>query len=352
MSEHTASTSVKSETRSPTLDVTGMSSMMATGLNSSGSHLDSASLFCSNASGIEALQSSNPFDQKQDYYNYYNGMQQYTPPFYSSYSHYPPRAPKLPSPNSYLPANYASAATNNNASQLYSSYAYSNLGQFSNTQQDYTSYLNDQYSNYYNQPSYSSYGSSPGSNASQNFQVTSGLSESPSDGHSVTPALLTHSHSPHSAMSIPPSSPNVSTKPTATTKAGRGRGRRIANPSPTRSITSENGQPMENGKTPERVFIWDLDETIIIFHSLLTGTYASRYGKESTHMLVLGTGMEELIFNLADNNFFFNDIESCDQVNIDDVSSDDNGQELTNYNFNSDGFHTNSAPGRFRSNSN
>lgn len=27
------------------------------------------------------------------------------------------------------------------------------------------------------------------------------------------------------------------------------------------------------------MFVWDLDETIIIFHSLLTGTFASRYGK-------------------------------------------------------------------------
>lgn len=29
----------------------------------------------------------------------------------------------------------------------------------------------------------------------------------------------------------------------------------------------------------ERVFLWDLDETIIIFHSLLTGSYAQKYGK-------------------------------------------------------------------------
>lgn len=29
----------------------------------------------------------------------------------------------------------------------------------------------------------------------------------------------------------------------------------------------------------QRVFIWDLDETIIIFHSLLTGTFSSRFGK-------------------------------------------------------------------------
>ena len=29
----------------------------------------------------------------------------------------------------------------------------------------------------------------------------------------------------------------------------------------------------------ERVFIWDLDETIIIFHSLLTSSYAQNFGK-------------------------------------------------------------------------
>lgn len=34
----------------------------------------------------------------------------------------------------------------------------------------------------------------------------------------------------------------------------------------------------------QRVFVWDLDETIIIFHSLLTGTFASRYGKVRIHL--------------------------------------------------------------------
>lgn len=55
--------------------------------------------------------------------------------------------------------------------------------------------------------------------------------------------------------------------------------------------------------------------------------------------------MEEMIFNLADSNFFFNDVEDCDQAHIDDVSSDDNGQDLTNYNFASDGFNTVHAQG-------
>uniref|UniRef100_A0A8B9HGG7 Eyes absent homolog n=1 Tax=Astyanax mexicanus TaxID=7994 RepID=A0A8B9HGG7_ASTMX len=53
----------------------------------------------------------------------------------------------------------------------------------------------------------------------------------------------------------------------------------------------------------------------------------------------LGLRMEEMIFNLADTHLFFNDLEECDQVHIDDVSSDDNGQDLSTYNFSTDGFH-------------
>lgn len=108
---------------------------------------------------------------------------------------------------------------------------------------------------------------------------------------------------------------------------GRTRGRRQNNPSP--------GPESDI----ERVFVWDLDETIIIFHSLLTGSYASRYGKDAPASVALGLRMEEMIFNLADTHLFFNDLEECDQVHIDDVSSDDNGQDLSNYNFATDGFH-------------
>uniref|UniRef100_A0A8B9YMM8 Eyes absent homolog n=1 Tax=Bos mutus grunniens TaxID=30521 RepID=A0A8B9YMM8_BOSMU len=72
--------------------------------------------------------------------------------------------------------------------------------------------------------------------------------------------------------------------------------------------------PSQSSESLGRVFVWDLDETIIIFHSLLTGTFASRYGKD------------------------------CDQIHVDDVSSDDNGQDLSTYNFSADGFHS-SAPG-------
>ncbi|XP_039595180.1 eyes absent homolog 3 isoform X3 [Polypterus senegalus] len=88
----------------------------------------------------------------------------------------------------------------------------------------------------------------------------------------------------------------------------------------------------------ERVFLWDLDETIIVFHSLLTGNYAEKFGKDQAATLTLGLQMEELIFELADNHLFFNDLEECDQVHIEDVASDDNGQDLSNYNFSADSF--------------
>lgn len=350
-------TLVKSETRSPTLDQTGTGNLSSS--VSSTSHLDATSLFCSNAPiGLDGshLQTSNSFEHKQEYYNYYNSMQQYTPSFYSSYgSPYSTRtAPKIPSPNPYLSSSYGTP-TNNNSTQLYSSYGYNNFGQFAATQQDYSGYYNDQYTaaaGYYNAAnSYSPYISSPGSSGSQGFHVASGLPESPTDaisgsggvsaaGLPTTPTLLAHSHSPISPLSISPNTSSTSAKTTPTTKSGRTRGRRHANPSPTRSIASDTGLTSDAVKPPERVFIWDLDETIIIFHSLLTGKYAATYSKDHNHLYQLAMQMESMIYELGDTHFFGNDIDECDQSHIDDVSSDDNGQDLSTYNFATDGFHT------------
>ncbi|XP_049288098.1 developmental protein eyes absent isoform X1 [Anopheles funestus] len=368
MSHWLSDGTVKSELRSPGLDANLAASATNLPLGSTTSaHLDGTGLFCANpgssaAATLDALQSqtaaaSNVYDHKSDYYNYYNSMQQYTPAFYSSAygaTAYGARtaSTKIPSPNTYLTSPYAAAAaaSNNNSAQLYSSYGYnSSFGQFGAGQQDGYSYYNDQYSPYYaNTASYSPYVSSPGSSGSQaGFHVAAGLSaDSPSEAHATTPNMLAHSHSPQSPISISPTAgigavPGVGgsgggNKTTPTGKSGRARGRRHAHPSPTRSSTSEPGI---SEKVPERIFVWDLDETIIIFHSLLTGSYAGRYNKNRDHQVQLGYRMEELIFNMADAYFFFNDLEECDQIHIDDVASDDNGQDLNNYNFAADGFH-------------
>ncbi|XP_048356235.1 eyes absent homolog 3 isoform X3 [Sphaerodactylus townsendi] len=107
---------------------------------------------------------------------------------------------------------------------------------------------------------------------------------------------------------------------------GKNRGKRKA----------DSSSPQDNEL--ERVFLWDLDETIIIFHSLLTGSYAQKYGKDPTLVIGSGLTMEEMIFEVADTHLFFNDLEECDQVHVEDVASDDNGQDLSNYNFATDGF--------------
>ncbi len=47
--------------------------------------------------------------------------------------------------------------------------------------------------------------------------------------------------------------------------------------------------------------------------------YLFRHGKDPHTLHNLAQKMEELIFNVADTNFFFNDLEDCDQVNLSDI---------------------------------
>ncbi|XP_067937441.1 eyes absent homolog 2-like isoform X2 [Watersipora subatra] len=134
-----------------------------------------------------------------------------------------------------------------------------------------------------------------------------------------------------------PTIPSTPSPPLGKQDSSRGRGR-----TRTRKQTSSPGPEAD----VNRVFIWDLEETIVIFHALMTGSYAQRFGKDVAQSAAVGLRIEELIFSLADSHLFFSDLEECDQVHIDDVSSDDNGQDLSGYNFHADGFHqTAQGPG-------
>uniref|UniRef100_A0A4W6E291 Eyes absent homolog n=1 Tax=Lates calcarifer TaxID=8187 RepID=A0A4W6E291_LATCA len=173
---------------------------------------------------------------------------------------------------------------------------------FNSTQQDYPSYPafgQGQYAQYYNSSPYTSpYMTSNNTSPSTPSTTTTYTLQEPPAG--VTSQALTDNSAEYSTIHSP-STPIKDSDSDRLRRASdgksRGRGRRNNNPSP----------PPDSDL--ERVFIWDLDETIIVFHSLLTGSYANRYGRE------------------------------CDQVHIDDVSSDDNGQDLSTYNFSADGFH-------------
>ncbi|XP_078456551.1 protein phosphatase EYA1-like isoform X2 [Lampetra planeri] len=198
---------------------------------------------------------------------------------------------------------------------------------FSSSQQEYSSYAGfpqGQYAvgQYYPSAAYGTYMANSSSSPSTPpaTAATYTLQE---------PAPITTSQAAEYGTLQSPTTPGKESEERTRRASGgksRGRGRR------------NNPSPPPDGDL-ERVFIWDLDETIIIFHSLLTGSYATRYGKDPPTSVSLGLRMEEMIFNLADTHLFFNDLEECDQVHIDDVSSDDNGQDLSTYNFATDGFH-------------
>uniref|UniRef100_A0A7N5JLQ3 Eyes absent homolog n=1 Tax=Ailuropoda melanoleuca TaxID=9646 RepID=A0A7N5JLQ3_AILME len=176
-----------------------------------------------------------------------------------------------------------------------------NSSGFNSSQQDYPSYPSfgqGQYAQYYNSSPYPAHymASSNTSPTTPSTNATYQLQEPPSGitSQAVTDPAAEYGtiHSP----STPIKDSDSDRLRRGSDGKSRGRGRRNNNPSP----------PPDSDL--ERVFIWDLDETIIVFHSLLTGSYANRYGRE------------------------------CDQVHIDDVSSDDNGQDLSTYNFGTDGF--------------
>ncbi|XP_072306856.1 eyes absent homolog 1 isoform X8 [Eucyclogobius newberryi] len=203
---------------------------------------------------------------------------------------------------------------------------------FNSTQQDYPGYPafgQGQYAQYYNSSPYTSpYMTSNNTSPSTPSTTTTYTLQEPPNAITSQPipenpaAEYSTIHSP----STPIKDSDSDRLRRASDGKSRGRGRRNNNPSP----------PPDSDL--ERVFIWDLDETIIVFHSLLTGSYANRFGRDPPTSVSLGLRMEEMIFNLADTHLFFNDLEECDQVHIDDVSSDDNGQDLSTYNFSADGF--------------
>ncbi|XP_056378115.1 eyes absent homolog 1 isoform X12 [Hyla sarda] len=202
---------------------------------------------------------------------------------------------------------------------------------FNSSQQEYPSYPNfgqTQYAQYYNSSPYPSHYMTS-SNTSPTIPSTTATYQLQEPPSGVTSQAVTDPSTEYSTIHSP-STPIKDSESDRLRRASdgksRGRGRRNNNPSP----------PPDSDL--ERVFIWDLDETIIVFHSLLTGSYANRYGRDPPTSVSLGLRMEEMIFNLADTHLFFNDLEECDQVHIDDVSSDDNGQDLSTYNFGTDGF--------------
>ncbi|ETI47894.1 hypothetical protein F443_07972 [Phytophthora nicotianae P1569] len=81
-----------------------------------------------------------------------------------------------------------------------------------------------------------------------------------------------------------------------------------------------------------RVFIWDLDETLVLFASLYTGTFAQMHGKEVAPGVALGEQMMTFLLAMLEKHFFFSDLHDTDVDHIAHVAANDcsvSGQEPT-----------------------
>ncbi|KAH9769650.1 Eyes absent-like [Citrus sinensis] len=91
--------------------------------------------------------------------------------------------------------------------------------------------------------------------------------------------------------------------------------------------------------TLTKVFIWDMDETLILLKSLLNGTFAQSFNdlKDADKGVQLGRMWENHILNVCDECFFYEQIENNNTPFLDALKQYDDGRDLSDYEFDRDG---------------
>ncbi|KAI3851658.1 hypothetical protein MKX03_022303 [Papaver bracteatum] len=87
------------------------------------------------------------------------------------------------------------------------------------------------------------------------------------------------------------------------------------------------------------VYIWDMDETLILLKSLLNGTYAEGFNgsKDVQKGIDIGKMWEKHILQICDDYFFYEQIENYNKPLLDSLSEYDDGKDLSDYDFSKDG---------------
>lgn len=80
-------------------------------------------------------------------------------------------------------------------------------------------------------------------------------------------------------------------------------------------ILDRKGKATAEKSTNEKmnVYIWDMDETLILLKSLLNGTYASAFNgsKDVQKGIEIGKSWETHILQICDEFFFYEQVSSC-----------------------------------------
>ncbi|XP_074566577.1 protein phosphatase EYA-like isoform X1 [Curcuma longa] len=100
-----------------------------------------------------------------------------------------------------------------------------------------------------------------------------------------------------------------------------------------RNFSFESSKPMT-------VYVWDMDETLILLKSLLDGTYAEAFNgsKDKRKGIEIGKQWENHILQVCDEHFFYEEIEDYNEPYLDALNEYDDGRDLSKYNFHNDGF--------------
>lgn len=105
---------------------------------------------------------------------------------------------------------------------------------------------------------------------------------------------------------------------------------------------SANSQTSADAVTdqPMKVYIWDMDETLILLKSLLDGSYAGAFDglKDHGKSIDIGKRWENIILELCDEHFFYEEVENYNEPYLSALSEYDDGKDLTKYDFEADCF--------------
>jgi EYA(Eyes Absent) family protein len=101
--------------------------------------------------------------------------------------------------------------------------------------------------------------------------------------------------------------------------------------------SSSAGGPVSAEKV-RTVYVWDMDETLILLKSLLDGTYANSFhgGKDLKKSVEIGKKWENLILRVCDDLFYYEEIENYNEPYLNSLSMFDDGKDLSKYDFEND----------------
>lgn len=88
------------------------------------------------------------------------------------------------------------------------------------------------------------------------------------------------------------------------------------------------------------VYIWDVDETLILLRSLMDGTFARSFSgsKDVRRGIEIGSNLEQALLQISDDTMFYEQLEELNEPTLQSLKEYDDGRDLVGYDFGTDDF--------------